>query len=585
MHKLVLLPDWLRRYQRRWISGDLTAGLIVTVMLIPQSLAYAMLAGLPPQVGLYASVLPLVAYAMFGTSMTLAVGPVAVASLMTASALAPLATAGTAEYIALAVLLALLSGLMLFAAGLLRMGFLAYFLSHPVISGFISGSAVLIAVGQLKSLLGVPLPSGSIVDTLAALLASIDRINPVTAMIGGAAIAFLLFARRRLAPLLEALGLPSKQAQMMSRLAPMAAVIAATVAVAQTGVDRTAGVSVVGAVPSGLPALGLPSLGWSQLNGLWLPALLISLVGFVESVSVAQSLALKRGQRIRPDRELLGIGAANIASAVSGGYPVTGGFARSVVNFSAGAHTPAAGVVSAVLMAIVIAGMTGWFESLPHAVLAATIIVAVTALIDVDTLRQAWRYDKADALSLLLTFGGVLLLGVEEGILLGVALSLAVLVWRSSHPHMAVVGRVPGTEHFRNIDRQQVETLPGLIALRIDESLYFANAHMLEEKVEGLLASHPETRGILLIMSAVNQLDATALGALTDLEKDLASRNICLQFSEVKGPVLDRLRPTPLGQRMKDRIFLSTHQAFLAFAGTDSPPNEPTRDTRWISTP
>lgn len=585
MHKLVLLPDWLRRYQRRWISGDLTAGLIVTVMLIPQSLAYAMLAGLPPQVGLYASVLPLVAYAMFGTSMTLAVGPVAVASLMTASALAPLATAGTAEYIALAVLLALLSGLMLFAAGLLRMGFLAYFLSHPVISGFISGSAVLIAIGQLKSLLGVPLPSGSIVDTLAALLASIDRINPVTAMIGGAAIAFLLFARRRLAPLLETLGLPSKQAQMMSRLAPMAAVIAATVAVAQTGVDRTAGVSVVGAVPSGLPALGLPSLGWSQLNGLWLPALLISLVGFVESVSVAQSLALKRGERIRPDRELLGIGAANIASAVSGGYPVTGGFARSVVNFSAGAHTPAAGVVSAVLMTIVIAGMTGWFESLPHTVLAATIIVAVTALIDIDTLRQAWRYDKADALSLLLTFGGVLLLGVEEGILLGVALSLAVLVWRSSHPHMAVVGRVPGTEHFRNIDRQQVETLPGLIALRIDESLYFANAHMLEEKVESLLASHPETRGILLIMSAVNQLDATALGALTDLEKDLASRNICLQFSEVKGPVLDRLRPTPLGQRMKDRIFLSTHQAFLAFAGTDSPPNEPTRDTRWISTP
>ncbi|MCM0044212.1 MAG: sulfate permease [Burkholderiaceae bacterium] len=585
MHKLVLLPDWLRRYQRRWISGDLTAGLIVTVMLIPQSLAYAMLAGLPPQVGLYASVLPLVAYAMFGTSMTLAVGPVAVASLMTASALAPLATAGTAEYIALAVLLALLSGLMLFAAGLLRMGFLAYFLSHPVISGFISGSAVLIAIGQLKSLLGVPLPSGSIVDTLAALLASIDRINPVTAMIGGAAIAFLLFARRRLAPLLETLGLPSKQAQMMSRLAPMAAVIAATVAVAQTGVDRTAGVSVVGAVPSGLPALGLPSLGWSQLNGLWLPALLISLVGFVESVSVAQSLALKRGERIRPDRELLGIGAANIASAVSGGYPVTGGFARSVVNFSAGAHTPAAGVVSAMLMTIVIAGMTGWFESLPHTVLAATIIVAVTALIDIDTLRQAWRYDKADALSLLLTFGGVLLLGVEEGILLGVALSLAVLVWRSSHPHMAVVGRVPGTEHFRNIDRQQVETLPGLIALRIDESLYFANAHMLEEKVESLLASHPETRGILLIMSAVNQLDATALGALTDLEKDLASRNICLQFSEVKGPVLDRLRPTPLGQRMKDRIFLSTHQAFLAFAGTDSPPNEPTRDTRWISTP
>ena len=531
MTRQALLPDWLRRYQRQWIAGDLTAGLIVTVMLIPQSLAYAMLAGLPPQVGLYASVLPLIAYALFGTSMTLAVGPVAVASLMTASALAPLATAGTAEYIALAVLLALMSGVLLFAAGLLRLGFLAYFLSHPVISGFISGSAVLIAIGQLKSLLGVSLPSGSVIDTLSALAASVERINPVTAVIGGAAIAFLLFARLRLAPLLKALGLPPKVADMMTRLAPMAAVIVATVYVAQSGVDRTAGVSIVGDVPSGLPALGLPSLDWSQLSGLWLPALLISLVGFVESVSVAQSLALKRGERIQPDRELLGIGAANIASAFSGGYPVTGGFARSVVNFSAGAHTPAAGVISAVLMAIVVAGLTGWFHYLPHTVLAATIIVAVTALVDIDTLKEAWRYDKADALSLLLTFGGVLLLGVEEGILLGVALSLAVLVWRSSHPHMAVVGRVPGTEHFRNVDRQQVETLPGLIALRIDESLYFANAHMLEEKVEALLQAQPGTRGILLIMSAVNRLEATALGALTDLEKNLPSRNICLQYS------------------------------------------------------
>lgn len=585
MHRIALLPAWLRHYRRPWLTGDLTAGVIVTVMLIPQSLAYAMLAGLPPQVGLYASVLPLIAYALFGTSMTLAVGPVAVASLMTATALTPLAAPGSAEYIALAVLLALISGVLLMGAGLLRLGFLAYFLSHPVISGFISGSAVVIAIGQLKSLLGVPLPSGSAIEILGALAASIDRINPVTATIGGCSLVFLLFARHGLAPLLKKVGMPAKAADLMTRLAPMAAVIVATVYVAQTDVQRTAGVSIVGVVPSGLPALGLPAIDWSQLGALWLPALLISLVGFVESVSVAQSLALKRGQRIQPDRELLGIGAANIASALSGGYPVTGGFARSVVNFSAGAQTPVAGVVSALLMAMVIAGLTGWFHYLPHAVLAATIIVAVIGLIDIGTLTEAWRYDKADALSLLLTFGGVLLLGVEEGIVLGVALSLAVLVWRSSHPHMAVVGRVPGTEHFRNVNRQQVDTLPGLIALRIDESLYFANAHMLEEKVEALLRSHSQTRGVLLIMSAVNQLDATALGMLTDLEKSLASRNICLQFSEVKGPVLDRLRPTPLGQRMKDRIFLSTHQAFLAFTGTSASSNELARESSWTSTP
>ncbi len=569
MRTLLQLPSWLANYQRQWLAGDFTAGLIVTVMLIPQSLAYAMLAGMPPQVGLYASVLPLLAYALFGSSMTLAVGPVAVASLMTASALAPLAPAGSPEYVALGVLLALLSGLMLFAAGLLRLGFLAWFLSHPVISGFISGSAVLITIGQLKALLGVPLPSGSALDTLAALAGSLDRIRPATAAIGIASLLFLVFARRQLGPLLKKAGLRPGLADLLTKLAPMAAVIAATAWVANAGVDRTAGVAIVGAVPAGLPALSLPALDGRQMQSLWLPALLISLVGFVESVSVAQSLALKRGQRIRPDRELLGIGAANVASALSGGYPVTGGFARSVVNFSAGANTPAAGVISAVLMAIVISGMTGWFHYLPHSVLAATIIVAVTALIDIETLKEAWHYDKADAISLLLTFAGVLVLGVEEGILLGVVLSLAALVWRSSHPHMAVVGRVPGSEHFRNIERHQVETLPGLVALRVDESLYFANAQLLEEKIETLIQTHPGTRCILLILSAVNQLDTTALETLTELEKSLASRKITLQFSEVKGPVLDRLRSTELGRRMTGRIFLSTHQAFLAFA--DSP--------------
>ncbi len=577
----VHLPSWLTNYQRQWLSGDLTAGLIVTVMLIPQSLAYAMLAGLPPQVGLYASVLPLIAYALFGSSMTLAVGPVAVASLMTASALAPLAATGSADYVALGVLLALMSGLMLFAAGLLRLGFLAYFLSHPVISGFISGSAVLITIGQLKSLLGVPLPSGSALETLMGLAHSIDKIKPITAAIGVISLVFLVFARKQLGPLLKKAGVAPKLADLSTRLAPMLAVIAATAWVGASGADRTHGVSIVGAVPAGLPQLSLPSIEWQQMNALWLPALLISLVGFVESVSVAQSLALKRGQRIQPDRELLGIGAANVASALSGGYPVTGGFARSVVNFSAGANTPAAGVISAALMAIVIAGMTGWFHYLPHTVLAATIIVAVTALIDIDTLKEAWHYDKADATSLLLTFAGVLVLGVDEGIMLGVVLSLAVLVWRSSRPHMAVVGRVPGTEHFRNIERHQVETLPGLVALRIDESLYFANAQLLEEKVETLIQTRPGTRCILLILSAVNQLDTTALGTLTELEKSLAARDMTLQFAEIKGPVLDRMRSTELGQRMTDRIFLSTHQAFLAFAESHALSTKAARELRW----
>lgn len=565
MRNVLALPEWLKTYQHDFIAGDLTAGLIVTVMLIPQSLAYAMLAGLPPEVGLYASLLPMVAYALFGSSMTLAVGPVAVSSLMTASALMPLAMPGSSDYISLSILLALLSGLMLLAAGFLRLGFLAWFLSHPVISGFISGSAVLIAIGQIKYLLGIQFSSSGVLSALKNLALHLHETNTTTAIVGLSAVAFLLFARKYLGSLLKQIGLSAKNSDLITKLAPMVVVIVSTALVAVAGWDTDAHVAIVGKVPGGLPVIGLPAIHWEQVTTLLMPALLISLVGFVESVSVGQSLALKRGQRIDPNRELVGIGAANIASAMSGGFPVTGGFARSVVNFSAGAHTPASGIVSAILMAIVIAGLTHWFYYLPQAVLSATIIVAVLGLIDTHTLKEAWQYDKADAVALLLTFAGVIVLGVEEGIVIGVAMSLAVLVWRSSHPHMALVGRVPGTEHYRNIERHQVEIFPGLIALRIDESIYFANAQLIAEKIEGLIAENPATNCVLLILSAVNQLDTTALGMLTELEKTLRARNITLEFAEIKGPVQDRLQQTELGERMQNKVFLSTHQAFLDY--------------------
>ena len=558
------LPDWLRRYQSAWLAGDMTAGLIVTVMLIPQSLAYALLAGLPPEVGLYASILPMLAYALIGSSMTLAVGPVAVASLMTASALQPLAASGSAEYVAMAVQLSLLSGAMLLAFGALRLGFLAHFLSHPVISGFITGSAVLIAVGQLKHLMGVQAAGNNVFETIHALINAIAQTNPVTFLLGLGSVVFLWAARRFMATALSKMGVSAKAAELASKLAPMVAVIVSTALVAVFRLDETAGVSVVGAVPQGLPGFGFPMPGWSALGPLWLPALLISLVGFVESVSVAQSLALKREQRIKPDRELLGLGAANVASALSGGYPVTGGFARSVVNFSAGANTPLAGVISAALMAMVIAWMTGLFHYLPHAVLAATIIVAVSSLVDTKTLKEAWHYDRADAFSLLATALGVVAFGVEAGILMGVALSLGVLVWRSSHPHMAVVGRVPGTEHFRSVERHRVETVPGLLALRVDESLYFANAALVEDHVESLLVQDPSIKRVLLACAAVNQIDATALGVLTQMEHSLRKRGIELALAEVKGPVMDRLKDTLLGKKLEGRIYLSLHEAFDA---------------------
>lgn len=557
------LPDWLRQYRPAWFAGDLTAGIIVTVMLIPQSLAYALLAGLPPEAGLYASILPIIAYALLGSSMTLAVGPVAVASLMTASALQPLATAGSTQYVALAMQLSLLSGLMLLAFGALRLGFLAYFLSHPVISGFISGSAVLIAVGQIKHILGVKVAGSDVPQVLQGLTAALPHTQPVTLAIGLASLLFLWGARRYLSRQLRRMGVDAKAADLLTRLAPMAAVIASTAVVGLLRLDQSASVSVVGAVPRGLPQLGLTLPGMDTLALLWLPALLISLVGFVESVSVAQSLALKRQQRIVPNRELMGLGAANVASALSGGYPVTGGFARSVVNFAAGAQTPLAGVISAVLMAVVIAALTGWFHFLPHAVLAATIIVAVTSLIDLDILRHAWHYDRADALSLLVTAAGVVLLGVEAGILMGVTLSLGTIVWRNTHPHIAVVGRLPGTQHFRNVERYVVQTVPGLLAVRVDESLFFANATVVEDRIEALLARDAGVRRVVLICSAINQIDSTALGVLTQMERNLDARGIEFTLAEVKGPVMDRLRETSLGQRLQGKVFLSTHDAFM----------------------
>jgi len=350
----------------------------------------------------------------------------------------------------------------------------------------------------------------------------------------------------------------------MARMAPLVVVLAATLIVLLTGGAQTLGVAVVGPIQPGLPHWQGVTLDPSQWLSLCVPALLIALIGFVESVSLAQAYALQRQQRLTPNRELLGLGVANVLSGFTGGYSVAGGFSRTVINASAGAQTPMASVVAALLMAGVMLGFSQAFEAVPVSVLSASILVSVLTLFDLKTLRQAWRYDRADAWSWLATFAGVLVAGVEIGIGLGVVLSLAVLVWRSSRPHMAVVGRIAETEHFRNIERHQVETLPGLIALRVDESLFFANAAALEEKVGELLLAHRETRSLLLILSAVNRIDTTALIMLDELERSLARKGVQLQLAEVKGPVMDRLGSTDVGQRLARRIYLSTNDAFNA---------------------
>jgi SulP family sulfate permease len=563
------LPPWLRAYRQPQLPQDLLAGAIVAVMLVPQGLAYAVVAGLPPVYGLYASVLPLLAYALFGSSMTLAVGPVAVSSLMTAAALTPLAAPGSAAYILGAAQLALLSGLLLFGFGLLRLGFLAKLLSNPVISGFTSGASLLILIGQLGPLLGIDSGGATALAQLGGLLADGAALRPATAGIGVSALVVLLVARRGLAPLARRLGASANVAAILPKLVPLVVVLAAAALTGALDWQARHAVAVVGAVPAGLPSLRLPLPAAEQFRALLFPAFTIGLVNFVSSVSMAQALALRRRQRIDADAELRGLGAANIASALAGAFPVSGGFSRSLVSFNAGAQTPLAGVIAALLMAVVLAGSTELFAALPTAVLAATIIVAVGPVIDFAALRRAWRYDRADAMALLGTAVGVVALGVEAGIITGVGLSLATLVWRSSHPHIAVLGRVSGTEHFRNIERYQVETLPNLVALRIDENLLFANAQAVDERVRAEVAGHPAARHLLLVMSSVSQIDTTAMETLLELNGYLQGRGVQLHLSEVKGPVFDRLRESPLIARLSGRVFMTTYAAFKALDGVE----------------
>lgn len=554
---------WLRRYDRATLGSDLFAALIVTLMLIPQSLAYAMLAGLPPQVGLYASIAPLVIYAAFGTSRTLSVGPVAVVSLMTAAAVGDVAASGSIGYLEAALALALLSGLVLLAMAVLRLGFLATFLSHPVISGFITASAVLIATSQLKHILGVRVDGDTLVELVPSLLRATPSVNLPTLVIGASATAFLFWVRKGLKPLLLRFGVPTRAADFITKAGPVVAIVATTVAVI-AGDLAAQGVRVVGAVPAGLPPLSVPSFDsglWAQL----LPAAaLISLVGFVESISVSQTLAAKRRERIDANQELVGLGTANVAAALTGGYPVTGGFARSVVNFDAGARTQLAGVFTAAGIALVALFFTPLFHSLPQAALAATIIVAVLSLVDLGTARHTWHYSKSDFSSMALTIVVVLTMGVEAGIVAGVALSVLLYLWRTSRPHIAVVGQVPGSEHYRNVERHEVLVSPSVLSVRVDESLYFANARYLEDRLYDEIARRPEIRHVVLMCPAVNYIDASALDSLEVINERLSHAGVMFHLSEVKGPVFDRLQRSHLLEHLTGRVFLSQHQAMAS---------------------
>ena len=551
---------WGAEYSRLTLVNDLIAAAIVTVMLIPQSLAYALLVGLPPQLGLYASMAPLVLYALFGTSRTLAVGPVAVASLMTAAAAGTVAAAGTPEYLGTTVALATVAGLLLIAMGVLRLGFLANFLSHPVISGFITAAAIQIAAGQVGPLLGIRIEGDNLLDLLDSLAPKLGRTKACTAAIGLAALAFLYWARRGLKPLLLRVGLGERPADILAKLGPALAIVASTTAVGVLGLDAQ-GVGILGAVPQGLPRLALPPVDAGLWKTILVPALLICIVGYVESISVALTLAAKRRQRVDPDQELIALGAADLGAALSGGFPITGALSRSVVNFEAGAETPAAGAFTAVGVALATLFLTPLLFFLPKTALAAIIIVAVLSLVDLGALKRTWGYAKADFAAMAATILLTWVEGVEAGLLMGVGLSIFLHLYATSKPHVAVVGQIPGTMNFRNVARHSVVTTPEILSLRVDASLYFPNARFIEDWVNNAVAANPAIRHVILECPAVNTIDASALESLEAINRRLKDGGITFHLSEVKGPVMDRLQRSHFLHELTGKVHLTQYDA------------------------
>ena len=548
--------SWGKTYNQLSLTNDLVAAVIVTIMLIPQSLAYAMLAGLPPQMGLYASILPITLYAIFGTSRALAVGPVAVVSLLTAASISRIAAPGSEEYIFAAITLAFLSGVFLLAMGIFRLGFMANFLSHPVIAGFISASGIIIAASQLKNIFGIEAHGHNLVQILSSMSGYLGEINWITTTIGILTAAFLFWVRKGLLPLLRGLGLPKRTAEIIAKTGPVAAIVATTLLVWAFDL-KSAGVKIVGAVPQGLPPLTVPGFSLELWTSLLSSAVLISVIGFVESISVAQTLAAKKRQRIDPDQELIGLGAANIGAAFTSGFPVTGGFSRSVVNYDAGADTPAAGAYTAVGLMFASLFLTPLIFFLPKATLAATIIVAVLSLVDFSILGKAWRYSKADFIAVAATMFITLVVGVEVGVITGVLVSILIHLYKSSRPHIATVGQVPNSEHFRNVLRHDVITHPNILTVRVDESLYFANARFLEDHLFERVARRTELRDVILMCSAINAIDMSALESLEAINERLCDMGVSFHLSEIKGPVMDQLVDTDFLKYLTGEIFLS----------------------------
>lgn len=565
--QIIPILTWLPSYTRSQFARDLGAGLTTAVMLVPQGMAYALLAGLPPVVGLYASMVPLLLYAVFGTSRQLAVGPVAMVSLLVASGVGALAQAGTAEYLAHAVLLAFLVGLLQVVMGVARLGFLTNFLSHPVLSGFTSAAALIIGISQLGHFLGIKAPNSHYVhETLLAIVGRLNQAQGYTVAIGATSVA-LLFALKRI-----------------DKRFPSALVVVAvtTTAVWALGLaDR--GVRIVGEIPSGLPSPALPVLDIAVLRGLLPAAAAIAMVGFMESIAVAKAFARRNRYEVDANQELIGLGMANLGGALFSAYPVTGGFSRTAVNGEAGARTGMASIVTAVAVGLTLVFLTPLFYFLPQAVLAAIIMAAVFGLIDFREVAHLWKVKRSDLVLLAITFLATLGLGIEQGILTGVAASLLWFLVRTTRPHFAVLGRLPGTRSFRNVARHpEAETRPGILVVRMDAQFYYGNVSFLRETLRRLENEQREPlKAVVIDGSSINHLDSSADTALHEIHSEYQERGVALYLAGVKGPVLDVMRRSGLYDAVNaGHFFPEVADAWDAITGEPAPTSAAMRADR-----
>ncbi len=551
---------WMAGYKVGVLTDDLMAAVVVTILLVPQCLAYALLAGLPPQLGIYASIFPLVAYALLGSSNYLNVGPTAVISLMTAACIA---TLPAETRIISAGALAILTGGMLIIAGLLKAGFVMNFVSRPVVSAYITGAALLIILSQTKHILGVPETSRTAFDMLYNLVSQIPNVKPLAVLTGGLAVLLFVLVRRLLPYLLVKSGLRAKWAKLISRMAPILIIAVFVLVSAWLDLGGKGGLAIVGDIPAGLPPFSIPNVGLPAFENLLVPALVIAIVAFVDSTSTAQEFASRRRERVDTNKELLGVGAANAVAGMTGGYPLNGSMSRSAVNFTAGGKTPFVGLMVAAFMALTALFLTPVLYSLPLSVLAALIIVACLNLLDFGSIWRTWTYSRADGMTALATFLAVLILGVQWGVLVGVVLAMVLHIRMSLTPHMPLVGRFRGTEHYRDADKFNVETIETVKILRIDDSLYYANARYLEDRVATIVSEYPEMTDLILMCTGVSHIDASALSSLVEINRRLRALKIRLHLSSMQSVVRERLYRSDFLEKLSGNVYLSQHEAMI----------------------